>query len=90
MEDFKLWANKQKSYFGDPGSTNNRNDLKMDISECQMLLREQLENIRFNYTIVIIICYVLLLVIILLLICFSCYEKRNITKKRCRSTQNVE
>ena len=89
MEDFKFWANKQTNYFGDPGNYN-RNDLKMDISECQMLLREQLENIRFNYTVVIIICYVLLLVIILLFICFSCYEKHNITKKHCRSTQNVE
>ena len=89
MENFKFWANKQKSYFGDPGNYN-RDDLKINISECQMLLREQMENVKFNYSVVIIICYVLLLVIILLLICFSCYEKRNITKKRCRSTQNVE
>ena len=89
MEDFKFWANKQTNYFGDPGNYN-RNDLKMDISECQMLLKEQLENIRFNYTVVITICYILLIVILLILICFSCYENRNITKKCCRSTQNVE
>ena len=89
MENFKFWANKQKSYFGDPG-TNNRNDLKMDISECQTLLQQQLENMRFNFNVVIIICYILLIVIILFLIGFTCYEKRNITKKRIRSTQNVE
>ena len=89
MENFKFWANKQKSYFGDPG-TYNRDDLKINISECQMLLREQMENVKFNYSVVIIICYVLLLVIILLFICFSCYAKHNITKKHCRSTQNVE
>ena len=89
MDNFKQWANKQTSYFGDSG-TINRNDLKMDISECQMLLREQLENIQYNYTVVIIINYILLIVIIIILICFACYEKRNITKKHRRSTQNVE
>ena len=89
MDDFQFWANKQTNYFGDPGN-GNRNDLKMDISECQTLLREQLENMRFNFTVVIIICYILLIVMFFVLICFTCYEKRNITKKHNRSTQNVE
>ena len=67
MDNFKQWANKQPSYFGDPG-TINRNDLKMDISECETLLREQKENIKYNYLLVIIICYILIIIIILILI----------------------
>ena len=88
MEDFKFWANEQTSYFGDPG-TPNRNDLKMDKSKCAMTI-QQWENVKFYYTLVIILCYILIIVIILFLICFSCYEKHNLKKKHCRSRLNIE
>ena len=61
MDDFNFnsWAKKQTKYFGDP-STGNRNDLKMDISNCAMTI-QQWEHIKNSYFLIIILCCIIII-----------------------------
>ena len=90
MDDFNFnsWAKKQTKYFGDP-STGNRNDLKMDISNCAMTI-QQWEHIKNSYFLIIILCCIVIIVILFVLILFSCYENHNRKKRYRRSPLNIE
>ena len=85
MENFRNWAKKQTSYFGEPGPC--KTDLKMYIADCAMT-RQQFQNIMYYHLIILAVLCIIFIVLLYLLIS-TCRENRNLRKKQ-RARLNIE
>ena len=86
MENFRNWAKKQTSYFGEPGPC--KTDLKMYIADCAMT-RQQFQNIMYYHLIILAVLCIIFIVLLYLLIS-TCRENRNLRKKQRRARLNIE